>query len=375
MTTITIPPGSNLDPYLMANRINTRFVLGPGSYRLGTGWAFDKDHDHCCLGFDCELVGAGSRETFIYANPVRIPEGAKQIESLTAGSRSEYCESTVIRGLTLFAETLFAGGIGTEIDTNIGVIGIHTWACRTTIEDVVVHGVQGTRPDREGFGVLVNAPGEYIAIDDEFETQPVGGSRIENVEVTGRGYVCGVYIGYPRPAETSIARNIRVSSCGEGPAHAAFGTNGGVLWSGLSNHGRWQRAVFCDTAGGESTVISGSHLRAENVLVEFRGSTGMKWKDIVVTDSLLEVTPAKDRTYAAALVLARDGEKPGPEFDGVAIQNCTIRGGEGDHYTGSIDSAGKNNGIFYCRLTGSAWKSPVLAGGFGGMREFGTVRL
>ena len=63
MTTITIPPGSNLDPYLMANRINTRFILGPGSYRLGTGWAFDKDHDHCCLGFDCELVGAGRRET------------------------------------------------------------------------------------------------------------------------------------------------------------------------------------------------------------------------------------------------------------------------------------------------------------------------
>jgi hypothetical protein len=379
MTTITIPPGSNLDPYLMANRINTRFVLGPGSYRLGTGWAFDKDHDHCCLGPDCELIGAGSRETFIYANPVRIPEGAKQIESLTAGSRSEYCESTVIRGLTLFAETLFAGGIGTEIDTNIGVIGIHTWACRTTIEDVVVHGVQGTRPDREGFGVLVNAPGEYIA-SDEFETQPVGGSRIENVEVTGRGYVCGVYIGYPRPAETSIARNIRVSSCGEGPAHAAFGTNGGVLWSNIQNTGRWNRAIFCDTAGGDGTIFSACRLQAEDVLVEFRGSCGVVWKDILVTDSFLETTCApdrSDRTYAAALVLARDGGKPGPVFLNVGIQNCVIRAtAPCDHYLGSIDSPGSDNGIFHSRLIGpGTWKSPILADGSNGFREYGILKV
>ena len=142
-------------------------MLAPGYYTTGTGWAFDKDHDHCCLGVDCELVGAGSRETYIHANPVRIPEGAKQIEALTAGSRSGYCESTVIRGLTLLADSegdLFA------VIPDIGVIGIHTWACRTTIEDVVVQGVQGTRPDREGFGVLVNAPGEYIMIDEESGT-------------------------------------------------------------------------------------------------------------------------------------------------------------------------------------------------------------
>lgn len=366
MTTIAIPPNSYLDPYFKAHREDTRFVLGPGLYNVQSGWHYDKDHDHCCMGPGCELIGAGSRETRINVDveDAGVPDGAKQIESLTAGSRSGYCQSVTLRGFSL--ETPYD-----DKWADLGHIGIHTWSCQTVIEDVILYGIRGTRPDREGFGVLVNESGGWAGVSKT----PAGGSRIENVDVTASGYVCGVYIGYPNPMETSIARNIRVGTCGYDVAHAAFGTNGGVLWSGLSNTGRWQRAIFCDTAGGEGTVISGSHLRAENVLVEFRGGTGIKWKDIVVTDSLLEVTPAKDRTYAAALVLARDGEKPGPEFDGVAIQNCTIRGGTGDHYVGSIDSAGKNNGVFYCRLTGSAWKSPVLAGGFNGMREFGTVRL
>ena len=190
-------------------------------------------------------------------------------------------------------------------------------------------------------------------------------------------YVCGVYVGYRTPFDATVARNIRLHSAGPGIAHAAFGTNGGVLWSNLSNTGRWARAVFCDTEGGEGTIISASRLRAERILVEFRGPTGVRWKDILVTDSILEAPEAPAgarRDYAAGLVLARDGDLPGAEFDNVSITHCTLRGcGAGDHYAGSIDSTGRDNGIFHSRLVGCAWKPAVVAGS-GGFREFGNLR-
>ena len=373
MTTIQIPPGTNIDPYLKAHRNDTRFVLAPGYYTIGTGWAFDRDHDHCSLGPGCELVGAGSRETTLSPSfATEPPDGAKQIEFFTAGSRSGQCDYVAIRGLTINA-----GGMSDDL----GIVGLHVWSDRVDIDDVAVWGIEGHRPDREGFGVLVNQSG--AGTSDVWASMP-GGSRIENVEVVceqradmGENYVCGVYVGYRTPFDATVARNIRVHSGGDGIAHAAFGTNGGVLWSNISNTGRWSRAVFCDTGGGEGTIISASHLRAERVLVEFRGSTGVRWKDILVTDSILEATeapPDARRDYAAGLVLARDGDLPGAAFDNVSITHCTLRGcGTGDHYAGSIDSTGRDNGIFHSRLVGCAWKPAVVAGS-GGFREFGNLR-
>lgn len=366
-TTIHIHPGSDLDRHLKANRANTRFILEPGHYHTGTGWAFDEEFDHCVLGTDCELIGAGSDKTWIHASisSIPVPPNAKQVEVFTAGSRSAVCLTTRIEGVGIAC-----GGIGDVTSLELGTVGLHTWSDQAFIKDVAIYGVTGFRPDKEGFGVLVNRPG--VSLDENL----VGGSIIQDVTVSSSGgYVCGVYIGYTDPRVSSVARNIIVNSWSK-PSHAAFGTNGGVLWSNVQNTGRWNRAVFCDTDGGEGTIFSASRLQAEDVIVEFRGATGTVWKDILVTDSILQTTASldrSDRTYAAALVLARDGARPGPSFSNVGIQNCVIRAtAPCNHFSGSIDSPGSDNGIFHSRLIGP-WKPPVVVDG-AVFREYGILK-
>lgn len=360
MITIHIPKGACLDPYLKANRTETTFVLESGAYTLGTGWAFNDDFDHCCLGPGCSLLGAGSRETQIYCvDEDTVPEGAKQVELFTAGNRSGECRHVRVEGVQIVS----------CVPGTYGIVGLHVWSSQSVIRDVAVLDIRGYRPDREGFGVLVNEAG--------IPTTGLAPSIVEDVTVSIRaggddGYVCGCYIGLTYGA-LAVARNILVENVGGAPAHAAFGTNGGVRWSAVANRGRWQRAIFCDTSGGEGTIFSGSSLTAENVLVEFRGGDKIRWKDILVTDSLLTI-PNAPRTYAAGLVLAHDAGPP--EFDNVAVQNCTLRAtGAGPFYAGSIDSPGKGSGIFHSRLLGGPWGKAQVAGGFGsGFADYGNWR-
>lgn len=358
MTTIKIPAGSNLDQYLKPNRVRTRFELEPGTYTCGTGWEFDREFDHVCLAAGCELIGAGANETTIMLNPpADLPKGARQIEGFTVGERRGTTGAPcVVRGVTFDI---------TSSDPSLGLIGLHSWCYRVTFDDIRIIGVKGSRKDgNEGFGILVNGIGP---------NGQGGANRITNCRVLAfGGYVCGIYVGVNTPHTPSYVENCTVGHVNRmqradvslNPiGHAAFGTNGGVFWSRCSNQGRWERAIFCDTDGGSGTMFAQCHLRAERVLVEFRGDNGMVWRDIVVQSSLLEITPASEvRKYAAALVLANDGPKPGPTFDGVRIVYSTIRADDGTHYLGSTDCQNTlGSGVQFCNLVGS-WEPAVTVG-------------
>ncbi len=362
-TTIQIPPGSCVDPYLRAFRSGTRFVLEDGNYYTGSGWAFDKDFDHVCLGADCDLIGAGSGRTLLEIIPATVPENALQIEGFTCGSRSGLrplasfelsfgkCWNE-IRGVTIW----FSNSVKAK-NPSLGLIGLHAWSSRVIIDDVTVCGVTGIRPNREGFGILVNGA---LMASGPGPRRRGGGSRIANCSVeSSGGYVCGVYVGYEEvEGGPTTVDSVRVK--GAGTNHAAFGTNGGVIWRAISNEGRWDRAVFCDTAGGERVVVADSILQAERVLVEFRGREGMTWRDIVVQGSILTTTPCPNpRQYAAGLVLASDGGKP--FFSGVQIRDCILRASGGDHYLGSIDSPHESCGVIGCTTLGDGdWKPMVV---------------
>lgn len=374
MTIVKLPAGTFLDPHLKAHRGGTRFELEDGTYYCGTGWAFDKDFDHVCLGPECELIGNGANRTIIelHAQPGNIPKGARQVEGFTCGVRSfrpAEGTSNTIRGVTF----LLAESMASDYE-DLGLIGLHAWSYRVTLDDVRVIGVQGNRKTgNEGFGILVNGVGEN-------GKRTGGGSRITNCRVYARkGYVCGVYVGYDVPVLPSSVSDVIVGftpMASEEVAHAAFGTNGGVFWSELRNIGRWERAVFCDTGGGQGTLISNSRLQAERVLVEFRGCSGMAWRDIVIQDSILETTPLAGRKYAAGLVLACDGPAPGATFENVLIRGCTMRSSGGLHYVGSVDVPGASAcGIHAGNLIGT-WEPPVISGGVTsyGFREFGVLR-
>lgn len=378
MKTIRIEPNGehdiDLTPWLREYRTDTRFELGEGTYEIPGNWGF-ADLDHVALGPHCELVGAGSERTTLtfpqggYAHP---PD-AKQVECLTAGSRSGVCGFVRVEGVSIEATT------GPEVAS----VGLHVWSDACIIRDVAVIDVAGSRSVAEGFGVLVNRGG--------VRGGKAGGGFVEDVTVflgespegTEENYVCGCYIGIEDPAQPTVVRDIRVINPVEDvAAHAAFGTNGGVLWSAVRNVGRWRRAVFCDMTGGSGTLISASQLQAENVLVEFRGGGNMKWRDIVVSGSMLELVQSPDpREYAAALVLATDGA-PGngsPAFEGVRLHGCTIRA-DGPapkphgFVFGSCDSPRSVAcGVIQCHAVGN-WKAPIQTNGSTGFLTAGTVR-
>ena len=353
MSTILIPSGSHIDPYLKAHRENTTFVLSAGTYVTAGNWGF-QDHDHTMLGRNCHLIGAGMESTKLLCDDTAAPSNAAQHEALTAGSRSEQCDFVSIRGI----------GIVCPASDSVGSVGLHVWSDRCCVEDVEVRGVAGFRsgPDaasREGFGILINQAGKSV---------DASGSIIRDVVVRASNttrddqYVCGLYVGIVKPAGVSFVQNARVVNYFRKPAHAAFGTNGGVLWTSCANEGRWNRAIFCDTAGGSGTIFSGCRLQAERVAVEFRGPDGIEWTDIAVTGSVINVTHRDGIPYCAGLVLARDG-KNGPTFKNVTLNACQlIRNDDAsrDAYVGSIDGDNAYGcGTRGCHAAGG-WKPAVI---------------
>lgn len=374
MNEIRIEPGSDLNPYFTAHRTKTRFILRDGTYWCYSGWSYDRAFDHCVLGADCELIGAGIGRTFITAMSGPVPDEAWQIECFTAGSRSEYCANVTLRGFTLICPP------SRTQPRLLGVIGIHVWSDRCVIEGVRVEGCLGVRPvsavepSRESFGIVANQSGK---------PRRVGGSRIRDVEVSVGGhregmenYVTGLYPGWASVADHSVVENALVENLQPGLASVAFGVNSGVLMRNVRNTGRWGRALYCDCVGGSRSRVSDSVLRAELILFELRGSTAIRWAHITVSGSHLEITPVPEKTnraYAAALVLAPDGQPPGPLFDHVSITNSEIVAGEGTHHLGSMDAHGLGCGVFCCRIVG-AW-GPFITTGKGIIREFGNLRV
>lgn len=369
MTTVTIPSGSNIDDYLKAHRTDTRFVLSAGLYYTDGLFAF-ANLDYTMLGRECELIGAGSADTKILARDTLVPPDGAQLECLTAGSRSGMCNRVVIQGVSITALP------SERTQLELGIVGLHVWSDACTIRDVRVSGITGTRPSgpgepsREGFGVLVNRSGVpfnagQADVADVFVHVTKDNRKAEH-------YLCGLYVGYEDPVLTSSVRRVTVVNGSAVPAHAAFGVNGRVIGREWSNVGRWNRAIFCDTGSGTGTIIDSSILVAERVAMEFRGGAGAVWRDIVLRDSQIRLTPPDDATYAAGLVLVDETPaKAGATFDGVVIENCCLRAVPStnpkakkpqDFYLGSLDAANAANcGLYQHRTRGSVkWLPPQI---------------
>lgn len=353
MKTLLLEPGP-IDPALRSHRADTRFMLTRGRYTTESSLAF-ADLDYSMLGPGCELIGAGTGETIIdVVPPGPLAARAWQIECLTAGSRSGRAERVALRGFTLNCPDVTSPALNLP-----GVVGVHVWADEAEVAGLSINGITGTRPtangqpSREGFGLLVNQAG-----------QPVnpGRSVVEHVWVRlaelftpgkAEHYTCAVYLGIASPCYASFMDNVGCSNPSAIPGHAAFGVNGGVIARTLSNTGRWNRAIFCDTAGGSGTCIDQSNLRAERVAMEFRGAR-VTWRDIILRDSFVTLLPDPD-AYAAALVIVDDSNASDPTpsvFDTVQIRGCVIRcspaaGKPGQKpaqfYPGSLDARNASN--------------------------------
>jgi len=354
MMTIKIPPGYDLTPILKAHRNGARFELDAGTYFLDSAWAFDAEPDHCSLGPECQLVGAGSGRTSILIDgAATLHPDAYQIICLSAGGRNSACKDIEISGLSIACppppEAPFRP---------VGVIGMQIWSDRAVIDDVAIHGITGSRPtvadapSSEGFGILLNRP----------KVQGwTGRSRVRDVVIEcgqnqGRDeiYVTGFYPGYVNPEDSSEHENILVSNRTSYPASVAFGLNGGVSGHSWRCIGRWTRGIYCDVSGGARSFIHQSEFHVEGTAVELHTEKGKPsdWSDIFLSDSHIYFNPTDK--FAAGLVL-RTAES-GHKISRVQLNRCTLvnYGKTGlPHWAGSAVGNVYDCGLHDCQFIGS----------------------
>lgn len=353
MTTIEIPNGANLDPYFKANRRDTEFRMRSGVYYCESAWGYAA-HDYTMMGEGCALVGCGSQRTCIVVRNESVPEAAWQIENLTAGSRSGASSFVELRGFTLVC-----AGAGRPKDRLAGQVGIHVWSDHARILDVEVRNVFGVRPtdaknpSQEGFGVLLNGPGN--------RERCVGGSLVEDVrvftglpEVTDKSpnYMTGIYAGYVEPEEYTVVRNVSVVNHYSKMADVAFGVNSKVLGSGWTSQGRWGRGIYCDVCGGRDVLVGDSVFEVEQTGVEFQSS---EWRDVTVMGCRFVVKPGNDPyAFGAGLVLVHRGIPT--RFENVTLIGCVLEAkanGGAKFYTGSVTQGeAVNVGLRRCEMIG-----------------------
>lgn len=329
--TITIPAGSCIDSYLYRHREPTVFRLEPGYYTTRGHWAFnDSGRDCCGLAAGCELVGAGSGQTELSLDETNAPPGAKQHEVLTGGSRARYSESIRIEGLTVDCYS----------DSGTPTVGVHVWSYGVRVHDVVVRSVSGNRAVAEGFGVLVNEPGEQSPLlgTSGAHVSDVTVATLSSVDPGVENFVCACYVGYAHPGAPSIAERITVVGEITNPAHAAFAGNFDVRFRDCRNTGRWNHGFFCDTGPGGNLWMVDSHLRAEYAIAAIR-SQGHPWTDIHFRNCVMDLVRGGTADHAAGLVVA--DEYPGKakaEFSRVQIRDSVLRTAVPNTYAGSLDA-------------------------------------
>lgn len=318
--------GRHLDDLFKAHRLDTVFILGPGTFYVQGGWGFDKDFDHTVLGACCELIGSGMDQTRIEVLPgLGVPENATQIECLTAGSRRGESEMTVIRDLTISCPTK-----PSHVKKPVGIIGIHVWSNSCVIKNVRVENVTGAPEvppvSREGFGVLINKSGSGQIL-------PIGRAIVENVEVfvvpnseNSLTFLTGFYCGYLGATEYSVCNNIRVHNGFATPASVAFGVNDKVLGSQWQSYGAWTRGIYCDVHGGQDVLITNSAFEVTSTFVEFQTHGAETWRNIVVSNSVATFKPRGIKgDYCAGLVLMDYSKDRSGRFNQVSLQGCTFR--------------------------------------------------
>lgn len=345
---IRIPPGI-IDPFCRAHRQPTRFVLGPGRYYTEGGWAFDKAHDHCVLAPGCELVGAGSGETYLTFTESATPANALQNEVLTAGARNGESYETRISGLTVDVSW-----------TRRPTVGIHVWGYGVRIHDVLVDGVVGNRTVAEGFGILVNQPKR---VSSGYEP----GADISDVTVravggAGENYVCGLYVGYAatsgrHPSSVRRARLVSTST-----AHAAFAANREVTFSECSTAGPWNHGFFCDTGGGSRVLLIGCDIEAQYAALAIRARED--WDQIVVSQSQLALTGCAEDHVVGLVIEDTNPGRATANFTGIRFVQCGIHNRSGKTaYVGSLAASR----VARCGIPGEgsvwtgAWSPAVIA--------------
>lgn len=314
--TITIPPGS-LDSVLRNNRQpGTTFRLLEGEYTTQGGFAFESN-DLCVLAPGCFLIGAGSGRTRIKARNVDTKIGGKDaqyVELLTGGARTKgWSRALGMDGFTLDCSEI-----------KVPTVAIHTYSTCTTIKDVVVEDVMGTRSwpgdVDEGFGILVN---------NSAEADVDGGNSIDGCTVitralsAGENYTTAVYMGcVKRPGVLHMhnhVRNVRVLA--PTPAHAGFGVNDRTTIEDCEVHG-FVRAIFCDTGNGSDVLIRNMKAWDCTWALDFRAvEESVLRTRTVIADSQFVFKQAGPTEWVQAVLLEA---VPNAYIEQVRLQRCTF---------------------------------------------------
>lgn len=346
MTTIEIPPGECIDPYLREFREpGTTFVLGVGEYT--TRGCFDfPEHDLCMLAPECRLMGAGSGSTTLDGTQPTMAHGGKPTgyaEILTGGARTTgESNSIVIQGLSV---------ISPDRTTSVGV---HLWTTQGIVEDVLPYNVFGDRgaagPVKEGFGILINNSAESPGAD--------GGHRISNCRAALaatdiENYTTAIFVGCV--SRGSLLRSY-VENCVvlAHDAHAGFAFNDRTTIKNCEVVG-CRRAVFVDTGPIRDSHINGLDASRVAWALDLRG-VGER-RGITLTDSTFDFRALDG--WAQGILVSDD--ESGASASGLHVAGCTfLAPGEGRASKARL--RGKRVGDYTeaGNLWVGGWEAPVI---------------
>lgn len=360
MTTIRIPVGQLIDGYLGEYREpGTIFLLSRGTYYTKGAFAFP-DNDLCMLAPGCSIVGEGSFGTRIELDAafshVYKGQDTVYVEALTAGSRTNGASDSIrMSGFTLSLRF-----------SNLPTVGIHVWSGETTIEDVRVESVYGSRmafgPVREGFGILVNNSAGVIGTHDGGNA--IRGCTVDMRRVEGENYSTGIYMGTVRrfgiPLLRSIVTDCEVISV---DGHCGLAFNDHVDIEKCHVHGV-RRAIFADTSPIRNSRVQNVVAHDVGWAMELRSS---KTEDvrcgILVERCFFSFRPVDG--WSQAMLMSDDSNK-GASMDAIAVDNCTFV-----QTPGGNASKGRSNGSAIKAVISTNnrwlgnWQDPVIQNGAG----------
>jgi len=309
MTTIEIPPGECIDPYLREFREpGTTFVLGVGEYT--TRGCFDfPDHDLCMLAPGTKLIGAGINSTILNGTEPTMLHGGKPTgyaEILTGGARtSGESNSIVVRDLSIIAPS------------DITSVGVHLWTTQAIVEDVVAYNIFGDRgatgPVKEGFGILVNNSAGLAGVD--------GGHRVSRCRAALaatdiENYTTAIFVGCVSrgPMLRSRIENCVVLAK---DAHAGYAFNDRTTIANCEVVG-CRRAIFVDTGPVRDSHIRGLDASRVAWALDLRG-TGER-RGITLRDSTFDFRAVDG--WAQGILISDDDS--GAAASGVHVAGCTF---------------------------------------------------
>jgi len=311
-TTIEIPEGVFLDPYLKANRDSgTIFRLQAGNYY--TRGCFDfPEHDLCMLAPGCSIVGETGESIIMLDDAVLEHDGKPTgyTEVLTAGARTKGSSvSVVVSGVVIKCSHY----------PTVPTVGLHVWSSQAMVSNVMVVDLFGDRdattPVREGFGILVN-PGAYSLGPDGGNF--VKGCRVDLLKTAKENYCTAIFIGGSKREGVPLLRShIRVCQTIASDGHAAFAMNDRTSISDCEAVG-FRRAVFVDTGPVRDCRIERLDAGDCGWALDLRGTS--ERRGILVKDSSFSFRAIDG--WAQAILLSDDDS--GAYVDGVAIDGCTF---------------------------------------------------